>query len=48
MEIVALFPEYIVGFRAKGYYVALDDRFTEARARVGLRGNAPIPRGKLP
>ena len=33
MEIGALFPEYIVGFRAKGYYVALDDRFTEARLR---------------
>ena len=32
MEIGALFPEYIVGFRAKGYYFALDDRFTEARA----------------
>ena len=32
MEIGALFPEHIVGFRAKGYYVALDDRFTEAYA----------------
>ena len=32
MEIGALFPEYIVGFRAKGYYVALDDRITEVHA----------------
>ena len=32
MEIGALCPEYIAGFRAKGYYVALDVRFTEAHA----------------
>jgi hypothetical protein len=25
-------PEYIVGFRTKGYTVDLDDRFTEAHA----------------
>ena len=32
MEIGALFPEYIVGFRAKGCTVELDDRFTKAHA----------------